>query len=102
MLVGLRRLAFLAVPSLLVVGCAANSSAYAPTAAMQSSHTAPRLNPRSVSPAKVGNSNLFYVTNYEDTGNQSAVFVYQKPLGRNPAPFRTISNGLQIPADPVL
>ena len=102
MLVGLRRLAFLTVPSLFVVGCAANSGAYAPSAAMQSPHRAPRLSPRSVSPSKVGNSNLFYVTNYEDTGNQSSVLVYQKPLGRNPAPFRTISNGLQIPADPVL
>lgn len=103
MFFGFKQLAFLTLPSLFVVGCGASSSTYGPAVGMESTYTPPRLSHASVSPAQTGNSKLFYVTNYDYySSNHSQVLVYQKPFGKNPIPFRTITSDLQHPGDPVL
>ncbi len=103
--IALRRMMVLLIPSVAIAGCSGNSAGYGPQPSTASIGAIAEAHKQLISPAKIGSSNLFYVTNYVD-GNpgQGQVLVYQKPFERSPVPLSTITKGIgdEVPNDPVL
>jgi hypothetical protein len=95
----------LLLPSLTIAGCTSNSAGYGPPPSTPSIGRIVEADKQLISPAKIGSSNLFYVTNYVDgRPGQGQVLVYKKPFERSPVPLNTITNGIgdEVPSDPVL